>query len=102
MCRVHGGSAPQVKAKAAERVEEHRQRLYGLVNPALDRLGRLVDDEASNVALGACKDVLDRNGFKPVDKVEISGSDLLIARIGAMRRRIAEPDTTENAEIGDL
>ena len=37
VCRMHGGSAPQVKAKAAERIAEAR-------DTALDALNRLIAD----------------------------------------------------------
>jgi hypothetical protein len=67
VCKHHGGYAPQVRAKAAE-------RLAALVDPAITRLSKLVGDENGTVGLGAVKDVLDRNGFKPSDKVELAGA----------------------------
>ena len=54
VCRFHGGAAPQVIKKAQERLAE-------LVDPALTRLAKLVDGDNPSVALGAVKDVLDRN-----------------------------------------
>ena len=63
VCIRHGGAAPQVKAKALE-------RLAALVDPAISALDGLLKSEQDNVRLGAVKDVLDRNGFKPTDKVE--------------------------------
>jgi hypothetical protein len=57
VCRTHGGSAPQVKAKA-------RARLEALVNPAITQLDKRVkDDENPGLALAAAKDILDRAGF---------------------------------------
>lgn len=73
VCRVHGGATPAVKAAAADRVKEAQDRLYGLVNPAIDRLGKLIKTKREAVALGAVKDVLDRNGFKPKDTAEVGG-----------------------------
>jgi hypothetical protein len=63
---MHGGGAPQVQAAA-------RQRLAALVDPALLRLGQLVrEKKQASVALGAVKDVLDRNGLKAPDgRIEI-------------------------------
>jgi hypothetical protein len=58
VCVVHGGAAPQVKAKAQE-------RLLSLVAPALATLSKLIKTKNEAVALGACKDVLDRSGLKP-------------------------------------
>ena len=54
VCRYHGGKAPQVVRKAQERLAE-------LVEPAIARLAKLVDGDNPSVALGAVKDVLDRN-----------------------------------------
>lgn len=64
VCRMHGGSAPQVR-KAAE------LRLAALVDPAIGELARLMKkSRVDHVRLGAVKDVLDRAGYKPSDKVE--------------------------------
>ena len=86
VCRMHGGGSPLVKAKAAERLALAREKLYGLVDPAIDKLGELVSDDLSNVALRACRDILDRNGFKPVEKLEVTGD--LADRLLAGRRRV--------------
>ena len=54
VCQVHGGAAPQVKRKAAE-------RLRALVHPAIDRLEKTIEDECHpQTALAAARDVLDR------------------------------------------
>lgn len=66
VCPVHGGAAPQVKKRA-------EQRLAALVDPAIERLRRLVRSKSDSVALGAVKDVLDRNGYKPKDVVVVEG-----------------------------
>lgn len=62
VCRYHGGAAPQVQQKAKE-------RLAALVDPSITRLAKLIKAKNEKVALGAVKDVLDRNGFKPSVKV---------------------------------
>lgn len=67
VCSIHGGNAPQVRRSAA-------QRLADLVDPAITALSELV--ETSNVdaiRLAAIKDVLDRAGFKPRERIEQSG-----------------------------
>lgn len=65
VCMKHGGSAPQVKKKARERFNE-------LVDPAINRLAKVIDDDnvpaASQVA--AAKDILDRAGYKPVEQIQ--------------------------------
>jgi hypothetical protein len=63
VCRFHGGAAPQVVAAA-------KVRLAALVDPAIDRLAKLIKIKNPGIALGAVKDVLDRNGFKPSAKVD--------------------------------
>lgn len=72
---MHGGGAPQVKAKAME-------RLMALQNPAIDRLAKLIDQEAfPTVAYAASRDVLDRTIGKPGEnlniKVTLSLEDLV-------------------------
>ncbi len=68
VCRFHGGAAPQVQQAAKE-------RLAALVDPAIGRLAELIaQKEFPSTAYAAVKDVLDRNGFKPEEKVAVSGS----------------------------
>jgi hypothetical protein len=69
VCRMHGGAAPQVKAKALE-------RLLALQNPAIDRLTKLIaNDEYPSTAYAAAKDVLDRTMGKPKEQLELTGKD---------------------------
>ncbi len=64
VCIMHGGKAPQVRMAANE-------RLAAMVDPALVELRRLIDGaESDSVKLAAIKDVLDRTGFKPAERVE--------------------------------
>lgn len=61
---THGGKAPQVRAKAEERLAE-------MVDPALVRLRHLIDNADSDaVKLAAVKDALDRAGYRPIEKRE--------------------------------
>jgi hypothetical protein len=69
VCRMHGGSAPQVKAAAKRRLEQAAdvlvQRLLGF---ALD--GEVPDP----VALADIRDALDRAGLNPKTAVEVEVS----------------------------
>jgi antitoxin component of RelBE/YafQ-DinJ toxin-antitoxin module len=66
VCRMHGGSAPQVRAKAEDRIR-------ALVDPALSRLAQLIDHaDLDSVKLAAVKDVLDRAGLAAKQQVEIT------------------------------
>ncbi|MFH9478051.1 HGGxSTG domain-containing protein [Streptomyces anulatus] len=64
VCRVHGGSAPQVKNKAAQRIAE-------AADPAAAKLVEMLHDKAvpAAVRLGVIKDLLDRAGLKARDTV---------------------------------
>lgn len=67
VCRTHGGSAPQVRQKAQE-------RLLALVEPAIARLSELLAQKRDHkVALGAARDILDRNDLGGKQKIEQSG-----------------------------
>lgn len=76
VCRVHGGSAPQVKAKAAER---WRARLGEMVDPALDRLEALSEGaQTEAVKLRANDSILDRAGVKIDDDTVPAGVRIII------------------------
>lgn len=70
VCGSHGGSAPQVKAKA-------QQRLLAAADDAAAVLVQIIMDKKSpaNVRVQAIKDLLDRAGLKPVEQVEITTLD---------------------------
>lgn len=80
VCRVHGGSAPQVRAAA-------KQRLLEMVNPALAALSQVLKQKKDHKArVSASNSVLDRAGFKPTDKFEFAGfietqSDIDLTRL---------------------
>lgn len=64
VCRMHGGAAPQVQDAAWARLQR-------LENPAITRLGKLIDqEEFPTVAFAASKDVLDRLRGKATERVE--------------------------------
>lgn len=80
---MHGGGAPQVKAKAIE-------RLMALQHPALDRIAKLIaQDEYPSVAYSASKDVLDRTIGRAVEHVELThhAADEILARLAGARDR---------------
>ena len=96
VCPYHGGAAPHVQQKAAE-------RLQALEHPAIDVLARfLTAPELATMfstmlhpstVLNAAKIVLDRTGHKPTDKLEIQTQqtlDVTIFSTGLLRQMGAE------------
>ena len=81
VCPTHGGSAPQVKRAAAE-------RLAALVDPAIRRLADHVHDvEHPAVSLAAVKDVLDRTQGRAVETIEHRGSPIAQLSDAELRAR---------------
>jgi hypothetical protein len=74
VCATHGGRAPQVKATAQE-------RLAALVDPALKVHRQALQSFTRNpqAAVTVARDVLDRTGFKPTEKHELSGAIGVVA-----------------------
>src|SRR5215467_5711372 len=95
VCRYHGGSAPQVRNKALARIQ-------ALVEPAIDKYQPLLDCDQPNVVLNTVKEILDRAGYKPVERIEQTNyeaseveeldalNDEELAQFIALKRKIAE------------
>lgn len=76
VCRMHGGSAPQVRAKAEERIRQIAEQ------QAIPRIASLIDSaESDYVRLAAARDMLDRAGFGAKQKLEHTGSMTFTLRI---------------------
>ena len=69
VCRIHGGSAPQVRQRALERILAAADP----VASELIRLARKAESEA--VRRQACTDLLDRAGLKRVQSLELTDKD---------------------------
>lgn len=63
VCRMHGGAAPQVLAKAAERLEQLRPKAIAYYDWLLEQR------EYPSAGLGAANAVMDRNDGKPRESV---------------------------------
>ncbi len=86
VCKFHGGAAPQVKAAGAMREME------SLVGPVLVELSRIIQDPdvSDTVKFAACKDILDRCGFKPSIQVEVLTIGMVEAEIARLEAELAE------------
>jgi hypothetical protein len=85
VCRVHGGSAPQVKAAAKRRLEQAADALVQRL------LGFALDGQAPDaVALTAIRDALDRAGISVKHLVEVGAEpspyEDMLTGITALRR----------------
>lgn len=75
VCRLHGGSAPQVRDAA-------RQRLLKLVDPALGRLDQLIRvSEDERIVLAAVREVLTRAGIDPAAPEWVITGEMMDAAI---------------------
>lgn len=92
VCATHGGSAPQVRRKAA-------LRLLELVEPAIAVLAReMVNADKSSDRQRAANSVLDRAGV-PRTATVIDGDSakaLLFERINALRAEADVPELTDD------
>lgn len=87
VCRYHGGAAPQVKAKALE-------RLMALQDPAVNTLEYLMDQKSAfpSTAYAAARDVLDRTMGKAKEQIEMNVTgelSMVPARLAEARKRLA-------------
>ena len=89
--RVKRGSRALNPAGGDRRLARMKMQLDQLTPRAIARLGKLIDSDSEQVALGACREVLDRNLGKPkasLDvKVEASMSELHLQSLIELAQR---------------
>ena len=69
VCRMHGGSAPQVKFAALERLKALQPKAITVLESLLDR------QEFPTVQMAAVRDVMDRTEGKAAEQVKLTGGD---------------------------
>jgi hypothetical protein len=75
VCGVHGGQLPNVRKAAARTVDDARQRLKLLHDPAVDTLGQLMEDRDPRVRLGAVSLL---HKVSPVEAPQRGGVDVTV------------------------
>lgn len=87
VCRYHGGAAPQVRLKAAERLVAYQDR-------AIDRLFELAEQTTfPSTAFAAVRDVLDRTMGRAKEQLDVNVTGelrLVPERLAAARKRLAD------------
>jgi hypothetical protein len=95
VCRVHGGSAQQVREAA-------RRRLLELVDPALATLERAVRQKGKPdaVAIAAAREILDRAGLAAEETKQATTIQLVVGMAGDDEERVesSEHDSTPAAQ----
>lgn len=91
VCRMHGGSAPQVKAAA-------KRRLLEAADPAAAALVKIALDEGMDprVRVMAIRDLLDRAGIMEPKQVEVISLDAIDREIARLEAELAENDMEES------
>ena len=94
VCRVHGGAAPQVRRKAAE-------RLAAMIDPALAVLAATLRQKIDKrLSLSAAGDILNRNSLNGKQHVEVSGGLSLADVLRARRaRRLDAGNSAKGQEL---
>ena len=80
VCGTHGGSAPQVRNKA-------RQRIMDAADPAAARMVELMASLDERISLAASRDLLDRAGHKAPTEIAILSDEALLAALEEERAR---------------
>lgn len=96
VCRFHGGAAPQVKARALQRILDAADRLAGVaLSIAFDKKAKPSD------RLAVVRDFLDRAGLKPVEKKEHlvkSPKDMTVEELREWANDLGTDDSPANAQ----
>ena len=101
--RILKGSRAVNPAGGDMRKARMMTQLHGLTPRAIARLGKLIDDESGTVALGACRELLDRTMGKPkasIDmRVEASLSALHLEALEQLAHRASEARASRMIDV---
>ena len=79
VCGTHGGSAPQVRNKA-------RQRIMEAADPAAARMVELMASLDERISFAASKDLMDRAGYKAPTEISFVSDEKLAEMLEAERQ----------------
>lgn len=83
----------KMRDEEEEKAERERKRRYkGAAQKAVDKLVELLDSYDDKTALAACKDILDRAGDKPSDKVDLSGTLETTDKLDSILRQLSNDE----------
>lgn len=83
----------KIRDEEEEKAERERHRRYkSAAQVASDKLISLIDSVDDKVSLAACKDILDRAGDKPSDKVDLSGSIEATGKLDSILRQLSSDE----------
>lgn len=89
VCRMHGGSAPQVRAAAKRRLLEAADETAALLVRII-----MSEDTDERVRLAAIRDLLDRAGITTPKTVEVVTLDAIDAEIRRLEQELGLLDET--------
>lgn len=95
VCGTHGGSAPQVKRSA-------RERLLEAADPAAARLVKALESVDERAAIKAAQLILDRAGIGPMSAVELSGEIAVTATSITLDALLATLSTQAKRDIIEI
>lgn len=79
-----------LEEKTAQVERERRRRYKGAAQRAVNKLVGLLESDNDKIALAACKDILDRAGDKPSDKVDLSGTLETTNKLESILRQLSD------------
>lgn len=83
----------QIRDEEEAKAERERKRRYkGAAQRAVNKLVGLLDSGNDKVVLAACKDILDRAGDKPSDRVDLSGTLETTNKLDSILRQLSDDE----------
>ena len=83
----------KIRDEEEAKAERERKRRYkGAAQIAINKLIDLIDSDDDKAALAACKDILDRAGDKPSDKLSLSGSVETTGKLDDILRQLSDDE----------